>query len=95
MAERNCEKLLKRMKEEFRGSKEIIITTMKTAKTCNVNNLPLEEDDLYIAEHLKTGYMVPDGETYKVIKPLKAGDVVLMIKVNEEKYAIVERLVEA
>lgn len=95
MDDRTCEKLLKVMKEEFYNKSEIYITTMKTKNTCNVNNLPLDADDLYIAEHLTTGYLIPDGETYKFISPLQAGDVVLLIKLSDEKYVIVERLVQA
>lgn len=93
--DRNCERLLNAMKEAFSDDRGIYITTMKTKNTCNVNNLPLGEDDIYIAEHLTTGHMMKDGETYKFIRPLAAGDLVLLVKLNDEKYAIVERLVQA
>lgn len=52
-----------------------------TAETkCDIGDLVLDNDDLLVADHLK-------GK-------LKKGDTVLVQRVNDETYAIIERLVE-
>jgi hypothetical protein len=89
------EKLIKLMQELSEKSPAVFMTVMDTASTCTVNELPLDADDLLIAEHLKTGWYSQEGATMKYIEPLKAGDTVLVFKINDEQYAIIERLVSA
>jgi len=69
---------------------------------CKAGNLMLEPDDLLIAEHLKTGYHfavdkqkphLKDKDTF--IEPLREGDTVAVLKLDDEKYIILERLVGA
>lgn len=86
------------------------IAEMKDDKTCVIDTLELDADDLLVAEHLVTGYhkavngMYPaqkNDDTF--VKPLKKGDIVLVQKlppsdsnarIDEETYIIIERLVE-
>lgn len=98
-------KLLKMMQRQGEANNPtgIEIGVMTGAKTCTVGELELDEEDLLIAEHLITGYYVainpknpyksgdvPDSE---YIPPLKAGDVVAVQQVDDETYAILERMV--
>ncbi len=79
----------------------IQIGVMQDTASCKVGELLLESEDLLIAEHLKTGYhyaidkdspSLKDNDTF--IEPLKEGDIVAAYKINDEKYIILERLVE-
>lgn len=87
------EKILRLIQKMSEGSPTIFFTVMDTASTCRVNELPLDSDDLLIAEHLKTGWYKQEGNSMVYVSPLKAGDSVLVVKINDEKYAILERLV--
>lgn len=78
----------------------IQIGTMDNATTCSVGELKLYEDDLLVAEHLKTGFhksvnnidpSIQNNDTF--IEPLKAGDTVALYRVDGELYIILERLV--
>lgn len=77
------------------------IAEMKDAKTLKIDTLELDAEDLLVAEHLTTGYhKAVDGlrpplkndDTY--VWPLKKGDLVLVQRISDEKYVIIERLVE-
>lgn len=70
--------------------KTIIKATMKTSSSITLGDIPLDTDDLVISEHLKTGYYISPEQ---FIEPLKAGDTVLLLKLSDEQYAIIERLV--
>lgn len=78
----------------------IQIGTMESATTCSIGKLKLYEDDLLVAEHLKTGFhksvnnitpSLQNNDTF--IKPIKAGDTVALYRVSDELYIILERLV--
>lgn len=56
------------------------LAEMTAATECDIGDLILDSDDLLVADHLK-------GK-------LKKGDTVLVQRVNDETYAIIERLVE-
>lgn len=56
------------------------IAEMTAPGECDIGDLVLDNDDLLVADHLK-------GK-------LKKGDTVLVQRVNDETYAIIERLVE-
>jgi hypothetical protein len=92
------EKLIKILKSQSDSSSNIFLATMESPDSCYINNLRLDKEDLLIAEHLTTKYagiVTQTGSTITVeyIEPLKKGDTVLAIKLNDTKYAIVERLV--
>ena len=55
------------------------LAEMTALGECDIGDLILDSDDLLVADHLK-------GE-------LKKGDTVLVQRVNDETYAIIERLV--
>ena len=55
------------------------LAEMTAPAECDIGDLILDSDDLLVADHLK-------GE-------LKKGDTVLVQRVNDETYAIIERLV--
>ena len=57
-----------------------VLAEMTSATTCAVGDLILDADDLLVAEHLK-------GD-------LQKDNVVLVQRLSDEKYAIIERLVE-
>lgn len=78
----------------------IQIGTMESATTCSIGKLKLSDDDLLVAEHLKTGFhksvnnytpSLQSDITY--VEPLKAGDTVALYRISDELYIILERLV--
>lgn len=75
-------------------TKDIMIGTMKTGTVCQVNELLLEADDYYMSEHLQTGYVIKQDDGYAEVDPLRQGDIVLVAKINDEKYVVIERLVK-
>lgn len=87
------EKIIKMMQQQSKSHSVIAITVMDTATTCRFNELPLDAEDILIADHLKTGWYKKNGDSMQYIEPVKAGDTVLIVKLSEELYAIVERLV--
>lgn len=58
-------------------------------KVIQAGELKLEKDDYLLPCYLKHGYM-SDG---KFIEPLQEGDEVLMYRMSDELYIILERLV--
>ncbi len=56
------------------------LAEMAGVAECDVGNMKLEREDFLVAEHLKGNLM--------------EGDTVLIQRVSEEKYAIIEKLVE-
>jgi hypothetical protein len=86
------EQMIKTIREQGKSgsSKGMRIGVMKSASVCMIDTLELDEDDLLVAQHLVTGYQSKDG----YVNPLKKGDTVLIQRINEEQYAIIERLVE-
>lgn len=74
------------------------VATMTGSNTCKVNGLLLKSDDLYISEHLTTGYVKSITQsgvtvTAEYSEALKSGDTVVIVKIDDEKYAILERVV--
>lgn len=94
MNDKGYEKLIKAMKHLNSDKRNIYLATMKSENSCKLNNITLDHDDLLIAEHLTTGYIRKEGFEYVEISKLNPGDMVLVLKLNDEKYVIVERLME-
>lgn len=74
---------------------------MQDAASCIAGDLLLSGDDLLVAEHLKTGYHYAVDNTVPSLKndstfiePLKEGDTVIIYRLSDEKYVILERVVE-
>lgn len=94
MNDKGYEKLIRAIKSTQKASNNIMVGIMQGNSTCKINDLILDSDDLYIAEHLTTGYIKSVGGTYEEVAKLTQGDMVIVLRINEEKYAIIERLVE-
>jgi hypothetical protein len=84
------EKLARMIKESKNQSNIIFKGTMTSPTTCRINKLILDRDDLLIAEHLTTGWYKSVSER---VEPLKSGDIVIVIRLDETTYAILERVV--
>ena len=75
------------------------LAVMTGPDSCEIGAFKLSREDLYIAEHLlktvATKVNVPeshqDASTY--IQPLQAGGIVLVQKVTETAYVVIERVV--
>ena len=94
MNDKGYEKLIAAIKQLTATKNNILLGVMLSSNSCKINELQLDRDDLYIAEHLTTGYLRNNGDTYTSVEGLKTGDLVLVCKICDEKYAIIERLVE-
>ncbi|ROR28360.1 hypothetical protein EDD66_105302 [Mobilisporobacter senegalensis] len=84
------EKLIKIMRNTGSTSNNVFLVTMESSNSCYLNNLKLEKDDLFISQHLVTGWYI-DPETF--IKPLEKGDMVILMKLDETKYVVIGRVV--
>jgi hypothetical protein len=84
------EKIIKIMQSQTGSSDNIFIAIMDSSRSCTVNGLKLTSTDLLIAEHLTTGWY---KDAYTQIEPLKQGDTVVVVRLSETKYAILERVV--
>lgn len=93
MSDRPYEKMLNEISRLIKNQKDIFKGTMKTSTSVSIGDFTLDTDDILIAEHLKTGWYKQNGESMQFIEPIKAGDTVLLVKITEEQYAIIERLV--
>ncbi len=71
---------LMRQQGEVRNMPVPRLAEMTGPETCDIGGMELDREDFLVAEHLK-------GQ-------LKKGDTVLVQCVNEEKYAIIERMVD-
>lgn len=89
MSDKPYENLISCIKGLNSSHQTVYLGQMLSSNSCQINNLKLASDDLLFSEHLVTGYQ---GEDI-YIKSLAKGDYVLVLKLNEEKYIIVERLV--
>lgn len=87
------EKIIGLMQQQAQKPSSFSLTTMTSPTSCKIDKLFLDGDDLYIADHLKSGWYKNEGEAMVYVEPLKAGDMVLIFKINDAKYAVVERLV--
>ncbi|MDF2842466.1 MAG: hypothetical protein K0R00_892 [Herbinix sp.] len=63
---------------------------MTGTDTCRVNGLILDRDDLLISDILLTGWYKSPTE---YIEPLKPGDIVVVVRLDETTFAILERVV--
>ena len=85
----NCyEKLIKTMRSEasrYQVKFPVKIAVMTSPTTCKYGNMELDSDDLLFAEHL----------THEVKKTiLENGDRVLITQISEERFAVIEKMVE-
>lgn len=97
-------RLLNIMREQ--GKKDnpetLVLGTMTSSDSCMIGDLPLDSEDLLIAEYLTTGYhkavsgsnpSLKNEDTF--IKPLKKGDQVVLMKIEEQDvYVILCKVVE-
>lgn len=77
MGDIGYEKLIQQVKRLNSGGAIVFLGTMKTDVSVSIGDLTLYQDDL----------MVNDN-----IEDLKQGDTVLIIKISDEKYAIMGRV---
>lgn len=73
------------------NSESLKIGVMKSKDTCEIGSLILDRDDLYIASHLLERIRIDSEDGY--LEPLKAGDLVVLYRLNDEKYLLLERVV--
>ena len=85
------ERIIKTMRKNAKEvqPQELQLAIMTSGTTCQKGDLVLDRDDLLIAEHLLTGYIAADES---IVPPLRKGDTVLIKRLSDEKYAIVERV---
>lgn len=76
------EKLIKMINNGKAHDSAFFVVSMDSPTSCKVNDLPLGKGDLYINEYLLE------------YRPLKKGDIVVLMKINSEKYAIICKVVE-
>ena len=95
------ERIIKMMREQgaaYNGP-SLQLGEMSSKTVCMVGDLKLEKDDYLISQHLteheitieEPGY---NKKTVKVYSRLKKGDIVLVQRISDEQYVIIERLVE-
>lgn len=76
------------------------LAEMTDATSCDIGELHLEAEDLFISQHL-TDYEIEielsSGNKKDAIAygHLKKGDIVLIQRMSDEKYVIVEKILEA
>lgn len=87
------EKILYLMRKQGQKGAEIGVRQGEIGKnlSCRIGELTLEQEDLFFAEPLLTGYLDQDGNA---ILPLQRGDRVLVKRLSEQKYAVICRLTE-
>lgn len=95
-----CYEELSRIIKKQQKQEMLNIAIMDSSSSCMIGTLELGQEELIIAEHLKTGYFknikleggvpVKDEDTYVI--PLKEGDKVLVCKMQGERYAVIGRL---
>ena len=76
------EQIIKTMRQQGATSNPKVpqLAIMTSSNSCDIGDLELEHDDLMVADHL--------------LGHLENGDTVLVQKLSDEKYAIIERLVD-
>lgn len=89
MSDKAYEKLIQNSKKINKQEQIIYIGKMISDTVCEINGLRLDNSDLVYAEHLITGYQGVD----KTIGRIRSGDMVLVIKINANKFAVTERVV--
>ena len=86
------EKIISVMRKEGAKKNErgVRLAEMTEDFGVKAGELSLEKDDLVFAEHLITGYKDKDGNS---IRPVGKGDSVLIKRLSDEKYAVIERVI--
>lgn len=79
MSDKAYEKLIKEIKRLSSKDNLIFLAVMKTNNSVDLGNIILDRQDLMINDQIAN---------------LKSGDIVLILKINYEKYVIVERVRE-
>lgn len=107
-SDKDFAELLKMMQKQGGANNPVglEIGIMTGVKSCIVGELELDEEDLLISKHLLTGYYTARDNEHpfnfddlsslksciKFIPPLSKGDTVLVQQINDETYAILERV---
>lgn len=89
MSDKAYEKFIQSIIKINKQEQTIYIGQMLSNTMCEINGLRLDNSDLIYSEHLITGFQVAD----KTVPPIKSGDLVLVLKLNSSKFAIVDRMV--
>lgn len=75
------------------------LAEMTDATSCDIGELHLEAEDLFISQHLTDYEIEIELSGYKkdaiIYGHLKKGDIVLIQRISDEKYVIIEKLLEA
>ena len=95
------ERIIKLMREQgaaYNGP-SLQLGEMVSKTACVVGELKLEKDDYLISHHLTDHEMTIEEpneskKKVKVYSTLKKGDIVLVQRISDEQYVIIERLVE-
>lgn len=95
------EQIIHLMREQgaVKNTAPLQLAEMTSATSCKIGDLKLDADDLLIPEHLTEHEIKIDTETTKNMKikahgALKQGDIVLIYRLSDEQYVIIEKLVE-
>lgn len=94
--------ILMREQGAVKNPASLQLAEMTSATTCKIEDLKLEADDLLIAEHLTDYEIEIESEDdlevpnmkIKVHGALKKGDLVLVQRMSDEQYIIIEKLAE-
>ena len=87
------EELILLMRQQGRTGEQggIQLAEMTGPRSAKIGDFELMEEDLYIADTLLETYRGEEGEIYYTA--LKAGDVVAISQITEDKYVILARVV--
>lgn len=98
------ERIINMMREQgaVKNPASLQLGEMTSATTCKIGDLKLEADDLLIAEHLTDYEIEIDIESegnskntkIKVHGAPKKGDLVLVYRLSDEQYAIIDKMAE-
>lgn len=83
------EKILKIMKEKGKKESEIKLGVVLDNMRIDTGELVLDRDDLLIPDILLNGYTAADGS---IKEPLSEGDIVLVVRLSDVKYAVLGRV---
>lgn len=88
-------KLIKYLKSNENAGNQRIKLAEYDGTTFKSGELELEADDMFIPDYLKNGYVTNvSGDTVERIPGLKAGDMVAIVRMSDELYLILGRMVE-
>jgi hypothetical protein len=89
MSDKAYEKLIQNIKKINKQEQTTYLGRMISDTVCDINGLRLDNSDLVYAQHLITGYQGVE----ETIGTLKAGDLVVVLKISSSKFAVIERMV--